>query len=225
MFEHLAGPDLQPLSEERPMAESSLRIAGVYRIRNLVSGRNYVGSARCIADRWKSHRHMLRHGQHHAVALQRSWDKHGEVAFAFEVLEECLVELLLDREQHWIDRLDAAHPKRGFNIATVAGTRAGVPQPQSSKDKQSALMRGVPKSAEHRAKIGAGNRGKVRSPETRARISAAVTEAMRDPERRARQAEYARLSGGNPTGKRGTLSADAAERMRTRSRNSTGQFI
>lgn len=53
--------------------------------------------------------------------MQRSWDKYGESAFVFAVLERCPSEQAVAREQVWIDKLQ---PK--FNTAKVAGSSLGT---------------------------------------------------------------------------------------------------
>jgi hypothetical protein len=64
----------------------------------------YVGSSNKIERRWHEHRSTLRHGKHRSARLQAAWEKHG-AALVFEVLEECTVDKLDEREQHWIDLL------------------------------------------------------------------------------------------------------------------------
>ena len=158
--------------------------AGIYAIVHIATSRHYVGSSRNVRRRLNAHRHLLRTGKHYSPHLQRAWTMYGEDAFAFCLLEavEC-VDDLLQMEQVWIDRLRAGDPTRGFNTAPVAGTRAGVPHSEESRQKMSLAGKGRPKSAEHRAKIGAGNKGKVRSEEVKARIAATVSSQM-TPERR-----------------------------------------
>jgi group I intron endonuclease len=90
----------------------------------MVSRRCYVGSSVQIEIRWSQHRRMLDRGTHHSPSLQRSWKKHGAEAFAFEVLEAIDGDLY-EAEQRWIDGLDAAHPRKGFNVAPLAGTTRG----------------------------------------------------------------------------------------------------
>lgn len=172
-----------------------MKTSGIYGIHNRESDRWYVGSSSSIAGRWRTHKRALRRGAHCGKALQRSWNKHGEEAFEFVILEAIEdADQLLVREQFWIDKLSAASPSRGFNTAPVAGTRRGVPQSESAREKMRAAQKGVSKSEEHKARIGAGNRGKVRSEETRARISANVRAQMQDPERRKQQAIFGAMA-------------------------------
>lgn len=167
-----------------------MKTQGIYAIRNTTNGRCYVGSSQNIEKRVNSHRHLLRHGQHHSPALQRSWMKHGETAFVFQILEVVEdVDILLVAEQRHIDALHAADNEMGYNVAEVAGTRRGVPQPQSFRDNHSAFMKGKPKSAETRAKMSASAKGKTKSDAHRAKISATVKLQMQDSERRKIQSE------------------------------------
>lgn len=61
---------------------------GIYVIRNITTGEEYIGSAHNIAARWHQHTKRLRAGNHHAPKLQRAWEEFGESAFAFETLRE-----------------------------------------------------------------------------------------------------------------------------------------
>lgn len=69
------------------------------------------------------HRSELRKGAHHSPYLQASWNKHGEGAFVFEVLERCEAPELTQREQHWIDAKDAY--SQGYNSRPVAESNRG----------------------------------------------------------------------------------------------------
>lgn len=56
---------------------------GVYVIHNSVTGRNYVGSSRCVEGRIKTHLSALRHKRHHNEGLQNEFDLYGEESFSF----------------------------------------------------------------------------------------------------------------------------------------------
>ncbi len=158
---------------------------GVYWILNLVSGKYYVGSAsRTFRDRRNTHRSSLKRGVHETKHLQAAWNKYGPMAFVFEVLEECPPKACLDREQFWLDVLQAADPRLGYNTARIAG----------------AAMLGKNHDEETRAKIGEASRerwkdldyvavmekrkGQVRTPETCDNISSAKKGKKQTPEHR-----------------------------------------
>jgi group I intron endonuclease len=129
--------------------------SGVYCIRNTVSGRVYVGSAVDLHRRWIVHRSKLGLGKHHSPALQRSWIKHGAGAFIFEVLEEVEPALLIEREQYWIDTLDATDPFCGANVEPCAASSLGRKHTEMTRARMSASRKGrkhPPRTAEYCAK-------------------------------------------------------------------------
>jgi group I intron endonuclease len=110
---------------------------GIYTIRNTISGRIYIGSSVNIERRWRVHVHHLKAGTHHSSILQRSWDKHGEGAFAFEVWLVIDAKLLIDHEQDLIDRL-----KPSLNIHPKARSPLGVKRTAETRLKLSVMKRG-----------------------------------------------------------------------------------
>ena len=134
-----------------------LENGGIYKILCSTSGKCYIGSAVNFKIRFKNHKVSLRKGNHHSVKLQNAWNKYGEDAFEF-----CIVEYvdrkseLLVREQHWLDSLSAVD--NGYNICRNAA----------------APMLGVKFTDERKAKIGAANRGRVISDEAREKMRQAA---------------------------------------------------
>lgn len=94
--------------------------SGIYKITNTINGRFYIGSAVSISKRWNVHKSQLRNGKHHSATLQRAWNKYGEDAFEFSVVEYVDRERLLEVEQEYIDRLNPCDPKVGYNISKMA---------------------------------------------------------------------------------------------------------
>jgi group I intron endonuclease len=153
------------------------RRSGIYRIRHLVSGKVYVGSAKNIRSRWHHHRSDLALKKHHCISLQRAWDKSGCAAFVFEVVEYVDdLGQLITREQFHIDQQRATDPRRGYNLSPTAGSRLGTVHSEATRAKLSASLAGRVLSEKHRANISAGSKGKKkpnRTAEHRARMSAA----------------------------------------------------
>jgi len=77
--------------------------SGVYAFRH-ISGAVYVGSSEEISKRRYWHRVMLRSNSHHCVRLQELFNRDGEQAFTFEILEECSTKELREKEQIWADK-------------------------------------------------------------------------------------------------------------------------
>jgi len=93
---------------------------GIYQIRNVLNGKIYIGSSVSLSDRKNNHFAMLRSGKHKNVKLQYSFNKHGESAFVFEVLETIHRESeKFSREQYYLDTLKP-FGENGYNIIKVA---------------------------------------------------------------------------------------------------------
>lgn len=102
---------------------------GVYKILNTVNGNFYIGStAWNLRRRWGIHRRSLLENKHPNQHLQYAWNKYGELAFVFEIVEECVPSQCLIREQHYIDTL-----KPSYNILTIAGSVRGYKHSAATK--------------------------------------------------------------------------------------------
>lgn len=76
----------------------------IYKIRNVINDKFYVGSTVDSRKRFWAHRKALRLGNHDCIHLQRAWDKYGEDCFKFEVIEQLTSkEELYPAEQKWLD--------------------------------------------------------------------------------------------------------------------------
>ena len=94
--------------------------SGIYQITNKVNGKFYIGSSIQIEIRWKQHINALKKGNHCNKKLQNSWNKYGEQAFEFSILEE--TNDLINREQFYVNEL-----KPELNICVeVVATALGV---------------------------------------------------------------------------------------------------
>lgn len=94
----------------------------VYRIRNLVNGKAYIGSSIHVRRRKIDHFSRLKLGTHRNVRLQRAYKKYGVEAFVFEILETVEdIKQVVAREQFWIDKLAC-----GYNIRLIAESNIGM---------------------------------------------------------------------------------------------------
>ena len=90
---------------------------GIYRIKNLVNNKCYYGSSKQIEKRFTRHRKELKNNIHINCILQRAWDKYGEDNFLFEIIEECNINVLLEREQRYLD----LQPDYNIGISSSGG--------------------------------------------------------------------------------------------------------
>ncbi len=102
-------------------------ICGIYGIRHIESGRVYVGQSIDVNRRFTEHKSELRNDKHYNLYLQRAWNKYGELAFSFIVLEECNELSLPIRENYWISTNET------FNLILDVTTRCGKSNPNYGK--------------------------------------------------------------------------------------------
>lgn len=157
--------------------------SGIYAIVNTRNGMRYVGQAADIEKRWYEHRYELRKDKHRNAHLQLAWNKYGEKAFEFCVvdtdIEPTRLALTL-AEQFWMDTLGRHHGML-YNLAHTAGysTFLGKQHTNEAKARIRAAatgnqnMAGRCVSAETREKISSAQRGRMLTPEHTAKLRAA----------------------------------------------------
>ncbi len=119
---------------------------GVYIVMNIYNNKYYIGSTINLYARMVNHLKELRENKYHSIHLQRSWNKYGESNFIFGILEYIdNVDILVEREQYWLDKLKAYDDKYGYNICKKAYSCLGVKHGERSqevKDKISKANKG-----------------------------------------------------------------------------------
>jgi group I intron endonuclease len=155
---------------------------GIYKIINVVNNKFYIGSAVNFSRRKTRHFSELRTKKHNNSKLQNAWDKYGEQAFAFVVVEEVFDKaLLLEVENRWLKEhvgkdycynlgIDATAPMLGMSgeasptwgykhtpeaIAVITSASTGRKHTPEDIEKIRQYWLGKPKPANVRAKISA----------------------------------------------------------------------
>jgi hypothetical protein len=114
--------DRKALKQEYKQAQ---RAMGIFRVRNLVNDRSFVGSTVDLPAMLNRQRAQLSMGAHANRALQQDWDELGPDAFEFSVLDELTprdqpdydpMADLQTLEELWLDRL-LPYEERGYNKA------------------------------------------------------------------------------------------------------------
>lgn len=84
--------------------DENLQLQGVYQIRNLVTGKVYIGSTTESFDkRFKHHKFCLNANKHKNSYLQNAWNKYTQDNFIFEILEILDKSDCLNVEQKYLD--------------------------------------------------------------------------------------------------------------------------
>lgn len=173
--------------------------SGVYKITNSVNGSIYIGSAINIDKRKRFHLWCLKNNKHCNTHLQRSFIKYGDSFFKHEVIEYCLPEDCINREQYFIDKyiLDGYNL---YNMCKIAASVLGIKRSEETKIKLSIAAKKRPKITEETRKklqevhskyrpssdtikkIALANTGKKRTDESKKRIGDGNRGKVRTPE-------------------------------------------
>lgn len=133
----------------------------------------YIGSAKVFSKRKFEHLWNLRNNRHTNPILQNLFNKYGANSLTFSIKEVCKPEVLIEREQYWIDNIPDNINK--INIAMVAGSTLGVKPTIENIEKRRASMigknKGIPRTKEVREKISKKLKGREISKEWKDKIS------------------------------------------------------
>jgi len=95
--------------------------SGIYRWTHLITGKSYVGSSNDLKQRFTtyySNKDMRNRLKRSRSIIYRAILKYGRDNFSLDILEYCKKNVLLEREQYYIDLL-----KPKYNILKVVNSR------------------------------------------------------------------------------------------------------
>lgn len=115
------------------------KICGIYKITS-PSGKVYIGQSVDIKRRFTSYKTLNKSKRQ--VKLYNSFVKYGVDKHIFEIIEECLVDFLNERERYWQEHYNVLESSKGLNLCLT-----------STKDKKHLH------SEETRNKISESNKG------------------------------------------------------------------
>ncbi len=145
-------------------------VTGIYIIENIFNNHRYVGSSTDLDARWYKHKQDAKKNRHTNAHFQHAWNKYGQQAFEFKVLEVVPdVNDLVTIEQYYIDWLEPE-----YNICPVAGNCLGRVCSEQHRARISASHKGKILSEEHKAKLSQAHIGKPLSQLHREHIGAAL---------------------------------------------------
>ncbi len=137
--------------------------SGIYKILNLINNKIYVGSSINISVRITSHKLNLRKNKHCNTHLQYSYNKYGIENFIYEVIEYCDENLLLKKEEYYINYFKCLDINKGYNISSFSNGRKR--HSKTTIEKISNAHKGKKKviSEEWRKNISKANKGRKNS--------------------------------------------------------------
>ena len=83
---------------------------GIYKITNKTTGKSYIGQSNDIQRRLKEHQVV---GERSRIPVDIAIQKYGKDNFLYEVIEECSIEELNQKETYWIQQFDTVN--NGYN--------------------------------------------------------------------------------------------------------------
>jgi len=110
-------------------------MGAIYSILNKENGKIYVGQSVKPNKRLSQHRSQLRGEYHPNHHLQNAFNKYGEEAFEFNVLEYCDDDKLNDNEIWWINYFDSMNQSKGYNLQTGGDSNYSFPDEIKEKIK------------------------------------------------------------------------------------------
>lgn len=126
---------------------------GIYQITNQQNKTFYIGStARSFSTRHSEHWSKLRKNQHPNAKLQNAWNKYGEAAFTFHIVEYVDSAHVVEREQFYLD-----HMKPPLNIQLQAESCKGYSKSRGEKNVFATITEDVARQIYTMSKTGASN--------------------------------------------------------------------
>ena len=92
-----------------------MKIIGIYKITNTITGDFYIGSSKNIKSRWASHKKPSRWKKCPNNPMYIDMRKYGVEKFEFEILEEVESEHLKEKEQQFIETLKPTYNSNNAN--------------------------------------------------------------------------------------------------------------
>lgn len=127
---------------------------GVYKITNSINGKVYIGQSINIEERWRDHRADYLRSD---VILYRAMRKYGLENFSFEVLEECSIEELDEKEIFYINEYNSyicSPNSQGYNMTLGGGGARGFTHKEDSKERISSTLKELYKDKENHPRYG-----------------------------------------------------------------------
>lgn len=89
--------------------------AGIYCLTNAKNNKRYIGSSKHVQKRLLEHIFQLENHIHSNKELQKAFDTDGLTFNVLEYIDSNNRELILSKEQEWINLFNSTNPEYGYN--------------------------------------------------------------------------------------------------------------
>ena len=96
-----------------------MKICGIYKITNTITGDFYIGSSKDIKRRWREHKWPSKWNECPNNPMYQDMQKYGLDKFEFQVIEEVEAEKMKEKEQQFIETLKPTYNNynaNGFDV-------------------------------------------------------------------------------------------------------------
>lgn len=100
---------------------------GIYKITNKINGHSYIGLSSNIEQRFQYHKTKYNWEREKDKALYQAFKKYGIQNFKFEILEECPIEELSEKEIFYIQKFNSYN--NGYNLTSGGEYHTGEGHP------------------------------------------------------------------------------------------------
>ena len=107
---------------------------GIYKITNKINNKSYIGISTDIENRWKQHKSEYNHKREANKLLYKAFNKYGIENFTFEILEECEVIELSEKEKYYVNLFDTYN--NGYNMTSGGEDFHGEGHPKHKLNKE-----------------------------------------------------------------------------------------
>ena len=124
--------------------------SGIYKF-TFPNGKIYIGSAINLSIRYNAHLEKAKEKyKNKRQVVTKAIAKYGANNIQWDIVEHCPVELLLEREQFYLDLLKPfVRNSQGYNVREIADSNLGIVDSEETLRRKSIASKGKPKSAEH----------------------------------------------------------------------------
>lgn len=122
------------------------KITGIYCIENIETKKKYIGQSVDIKHRWRQHINALNTNSHENDYLQKAWNKYGRDGFQFYILEECLSDMLDEKEIYYIEYYKTLDRDFGYNLKSGGQYCRSTPTDEVVKKMSESIRRSYEKN-------------------------------------------------------------------------------
>jgi len=109
-------------------------MSGIYKITNLINNKVYIGRSYNIQLRWNTHKRIYNNpiDKEYNKTLYRAFRKYGLESFSFEIVEECPIDIINEKEKYWISYYNSYENGYNEDLGGNGGSSSGHCQGESN---------------------------------------------------------------------------------------------